>query len=178
MAVAEYLRVRGNRAIFISDGNPWKKPPPQVIVRGSEAMVKYLEDLDTFGSSLSNRLKVVLVGLGNAGKTSIAVRLERGAAADLPRSDERTVGVEIRDIELGPKPASEEQGSGLNLAIKLWDFAGQRAYYDTHQVGSLGHLQYGQRRRTSILYSSSFTLSAEGRLINTFNHCRRLSYTR
>lgn len=135
MAVADDLLTRGNVAEFFSDRNPWKKPPPEVIARGREAVVKYLQDLDTFGSALSNRLKVVLVGLGNAGKTSIAVRLERGSSGDLPRSEERTIGVEIRDIELGPNPAPRTKGSGSNLAVKLWDFAGQRAYYDTHQVG-------------------------------------------
>ncbi|CAM9397454.1 unnamed protein product, partial [Ascophyllum nodosum] len=77
---------------------------------------------------------VVLVGLGAAGKTSLAIRLEGRDGDSLPREEERTVGVEIRDLRLEPSPASHPQHSGQELAVKLWDFAGQRAYYDTHQI--------------------------------------------
>lgn len=137
IAFAENWLARGRTSWEIVHGNPWKKPPPEVVDLGPEAVVTYLQDMDTFGSTLSNRLKIVLVGLENAGKTSIAIRLQRGTAAALPRSEERTVGVEIRDIEMGPNPASRGKGPGLNLAVKLWDFAGQRTYYDTHQVSAL-----------------------------------------
>lgn len=96
---------------------------------------RFLKDLDDFGRTSSNRLKVVLVGLGNAGKTSLAVRLEGLASPrSLPTAEERTVGVEIRDIQLGPGPANGGSRGNVELDVKLWDFAGQRAYHDTHQV--------------------------------------------
>lgn len=101
-----------------------------------EYAARFLKDLEDFGRTSSNRLKVVLVGLGNAGKTSVAVRLEGLASSkSLPTADERTVGVEIRDIQLGPGPADGGSRRDAKLDVKLWDFAGQRAYYDTHQVG-------------------------------------------
>ena len=96
---------------------------------------RFLKDLEDFGTTTANRLKVVLVGLANAGKTSLAARLEsRRSSGPLPTAEERTVGVEIRDIQLGPGPANGGSGGYVDLDVKLWDFAGQRAYYDTHQV--------------------------------------------
>lgn len=99
---------------------------------GMEYAANFLKDLDDYGTTSSNRLKVVLVGLANAGKTSVAIRLE--GSGRLPTVEERTVGVEIRDIQLGPGPTAVGSGEDAELDIKLWDFAGQRAYYDTHQV--------------------------------------------
>ena len=117
-------------------GNPWKEPPRDVVDQGLDAVIRYLQDAERYGRRFSNRLKVVLVGLGSAGKTSLANRLEGRDGDSLPGEDERTVGVEIRDIHLEPSPVSHPQHSGQDLAVKLWDFAGQQAYYDTHQVCS------------------------------------------
>ena len=104
--------------------------------QGLHAVIRYWQDTERYGRRFSNRLKVVLVGLGSAGKTSLAIRLEGRDGDSLPGEEERTVGVEIRDIHLNPNPVSHPQHSGQDLAVKLWDFAGQRAYYDTHQVCS------------------------------------------
>lgn len=77
----------------------------------------------------------MLVGLGNAGKTSLlAVRLADPPYDFLPTTEERTVGVEIRDIQLGPGPADDKNDRNAHLDMKIWDFAGQKGYYDTHQV--------------------------------------------
>ena len=116
--------------------NTWKEPPSDVVGQGMDAVRCYWQDAKSYGRRFSNRLKVVLVGLGAAGKTSLAIRLEGRDGDSLPREEERTVGVEIRDLRLEPSPASHPQHSGQELAVKLWDFAGQRAYYDTHQVSS------------------------------------------
>lgn len=132
-AAAEGLAAR--HVIVNLGGNPWKEPPPDVVENGMTSAAKYLKDLDDYGRTSSNRLKVVLVGLGNAGKTSVAIRLEGGDPDHLPILEARTVGVEIRDIKLGLGPANEGSGGNAELDVKLWDFAGQRAYYDTHQVG-------------------------------------------
>ncbi|CAB1103818.1 unnamed protein product [Ectocarpus sp. CCAP 1310/34] len=124
------------RDVDVSTGNnPWTEPPADVLQVGLAYAASFLKDLEDFGRTSSNRLKVVLVGLGNAGKTSVAVRLEGLAPSKpLPSAKERTVGVEIRDIRLGSGPANARSGGNAELDVKLWDFAGQRAYYDTHQM--------------------------------------------
>ncbi|CAB1119512.1 unnamed protein product [Ectocarpus sp. CCAP 1310/34] len=114
--------------------NPWKEPPAKVMEKGMAHTAVFLKDLDDYGRAWYNRLKVVLVGLGEAGKTSIATRLEGRLGSSCPKPEERTVGVEIRDIKLGPGPTNEGIGPNDELDVSLWDFAGQRAYYDTHQM--------------------------------------------
>lgn len=125
-AVAEELAAR-KFLLVVLDNNPWEEPPPDVVKMGMTHAAKYLKDLDDYGRTSSNWLKVVLVGLGNAGKTSVAIRLQGSDSDHLPTPEERTVGVEIRDMKLG----------GGELDVKIWDFAGQKAYYDTHQVRGL-----------------------------------------
>ncbi|CAM9288692.1 unnamed protein product [Ectocarpus sp. 8 AP-2014] len=117
------------------DNNPWEEPPPEVVTRGITFAAQYLKDLDDYGRTSSNRLKVVLVGLGNAGKTSVAIRLQGGNPSNkLPIPEERTVGVEIRDMKLGVGQGNEGSRVRPELDVKIWDFAGQKAYYDTHQM--------------------------------------------
>lgn len=112
-----------------------------MLAKGMDHAASFLRDLDDYGRTWSNRLKVVLVGLGEAGKTTIAGRLEDRFGSRLPKPDERTIGVEIRDIKLGSSPATGGSVPNVELDVSLWDFAGQRAYYDTHQVGGLMHSQ-------------------------------------
>ncbi|CAM9825254.1 unnamed protein product, partial [Hapterophycus canaliculatus] len=132
-ALAERFAARGTPVS--TRGNPWKEPPADVLEMGMAYAAGFLKDLDDFGRTCSNRLKVVLVGLGNAGKTSVAVRLEGlEPSKPLPTTEERTVGVEIRDIQLGPGPVHGGSRGSTELDVKLWDFAGERAYYDTHQM--------------------------------------------
>ncbi|CAM9778627.1 unnamed protein product, partial [Pylaiella littoralis] len=120
---------------IVTGENPWTEPPADVLELGMAYAARFLKDLNDFGGTSSNRLKVVLVGLGNAGKTSAAVRLEGLASSQpLPTAEERTVGVEIRDIQLGPGQANGGSRGNTELDVTLWDFAGQRAYYDTHQM--------------------------------------------
>ncbi|CAM9092024.1 unnamed protein product [Laminaria digitata] len=117
-----------------TSSNPWKEPPASVMAKGMDHAVSFLRDLDDYGRRWSNRLKVVLVGLGEAGKTTIAGRLEDRFGSRLPEPEERTIGVEIRDIKLGSSPATGGRLPNVALDVSLWDFAGQRAYYDTHQM--------------------------------------------
>eukprot|EP00752_Nemacystus_decipiens_P005495 g4975.t1 len=131
-AVAE--RFADGETSVNTSGNPWMEPPATVMRQGMVKAASFLRDLDDYGRTWSNRLKVVLVGLGGAGKTTIAVRLEDRFGSRLPKPDERTVGVEIRDIKLGSSPTTKEGVPNVELDVSLWDFAGERAYYDTHQM--------------------------------------------
>jgi len=132
-AAAEGFAARDVNVILYD--NRWVEPPADVLRMGMAYAASFLKDLDGYGRIWSNRLKVVLVGLANAGKTSVAIRLQgRASSAPLPAVEERTVGVEIRDVQLGRGPADDGSGENAELDVKLWDFAGQRAYYDTHQV--------------------------------------------
>lgn len=96
-----------------------------MMAKGMDHAVSFLRDLDDYGRTWSNRLTVVLVGLGEAGKTTIAGRLEDRFSSRLPELEERTIGVEIRDIKLESSPATGERLPNVTLDVSLWDFAGQ-----------------------------------------------------
>lgn len=134
-AAAEAFAAR--KVTALTSKNPWNEPPADVMEKGMANAAGFLKDLEDYGRTSSNRLKIVLVGLGNAGKTSIAARLDALDPDSLPTKEERTVGVEIRDVKLGPGQASGASAKYGELDVTLWDFAGQRAYYDTHQVGEV-----------------------------------------
>ncbi|CAM9152581.1 unnamed protein product, partial [Sphacelaria rigidula] len=95
------------------------------MAKGMDHAVSFLRDLDDYGRTWSNRLTVVLVGLGEAGKTTIAGRLEDRFSSRLPELEERTIGVEIRDIKLESSPVTGERLPNVALDVSLWDFAGQ-----------------------------------------------------
>lgn len=136
-ALAERVATPLGNLSVATNGNPWSEPPADVLQLGMAYTARFLKDLEHHGRASSSRLKVVLVGLACAGKTSFAARLEGREV--LPTAEERTVGVEIRNVQLGPRHENVNRGSqeATELDVTLWDFAGQRAYYDTHQVGKV-----------------------------------------
>lgn len=96
------------------------RPPRPVVARGLDSAARWWRDIERFGEGTSNKLKVVLVGLAEVGKTTIVRRLTGGGPAC-----KRTIGVELTEW----KPRED-----LPLAVSLWDFAGQSEYYASHQI--------------------------------------------
>ncbi|CAN0171033.1 unnamed protein product [Scytosiphon promiscuus] len=89
---------------------------------GIESALGWWKDVKLFGEGKSNRLKMVLVGLAEAGKTTVVRHFTGGSIPNLP---DRTVGIEITDwrpLDEGP------------LRVSVWDFAGQADYYSSHQL--------------------------------------------
>lgn len=70
-----------------------------------------------------NEVKMLLVGRGGAGKTSLVERLLRGT---YNKEQESTTGIALRDWKL-PCPGGDE------VTVHVWDFAGQVIAHATHQ---------------------------------------------
>ncbi|CAM9859843.1 unnamed protein product [Chrysoparadoxa australica] len=107
--------------------NPWQKPPALVVEQNSpEAISSWYRDVEA-GKLKSNKLKVVLIGEGYAGKTSILRRM-KDEDAPLPEAsvEDRTVGIE--------RQKSFGLTSSGTVEAKFWDFAGQREYFSYHQL--------------------------------------------
>ena len=104
-------------------GNPWSRPPAAVMRSGVVAALGWWEDVKRYGLGKSHKLKAVLVGLAEAGKTTIVRHLTGGP---LPEHPDRTVGIEITPAW---RPSTEDP-----LQVNVWDFAGQADYYSSHQL--------------------------------------------
>jgi internalin A len=95
-----------------------------------EPLFAYLRSLAE-GAEPLYEAKLVLVGEGNVGKTTLlkALKSEKGEGA--PRKGETTthgVEIDIHGLKL-PHPAKD----GVEIQLNAWDFGGQDVYRVTHQ---------------------------------------------
>lgn len=110
-------------------GNPIADVPPGLLNdrwNGClSALQAYWHDLDRGGAP--NRVaKVLLIGNGYVGKTTLAHCLNWGAAPQEPIT-ERTHGIERQKIEL-------ELPREGRVDVWLWDFGGQERYHAMHRL--------------------------------------------
>lgn len=103
-------------------GNPLEEPPIEIVKQGKEAIRAYFSALEEQGRAL-NEVKILLVGDGGVGKTSLVKRL-LGEGFD-PNED-YTSGIKIVSQQI--KPGNEE------VKVNLWDFGGQEIMHATHQL--------------------------------------------
>ncbi|MBF0380416.1 MAG: leucine-rich repeat domain-containing protein [Magnetococcales bacterium] len=94
--------------------------------QGIDALKEYLQANDD-GQVVLNEAKLILVGDGEVGKTSLLGAMRRD---DWVENRETTHGVEvtIKPLEI------EHSGSGNKILFNCWDFGGQDVYKPTHQL--------------------------------------------
>ncbi|HET7013461.1 MAG TPA: COR domain-containing protein [Streptosporangiaceae bacterium] len=102
--------------------NPFQGPIAELAKAGSEILAGYLHSLKD--GEPQYEAKVMLVGEGEVGKTSLIASL-----LGEPFEDRRltTHGIEIRALDL-PNP-----DAGCELKVRAWDFGGQEVYRISHQ---------------------------------------------
>ena len=105
--------------------NPFQNPPRHIVEKGNDAILEYFRQKEATGAELLLEAKLILLGDGRAGKTSLANRLLGKA---LPTEADRTPGV---DIIIG-EYAFPVAGGGT-FKLNIWDFAGQDKYKPLHQ---------------------------------------------
>ncbi|MCP5102682.1 MAG: GTP-binding protein, partial [bacterium] len=111
---------RGGDGIFLY-GNPLELPPAEIIELGNEAIRQYFKALDG-GQLALNEVKVLLVGDGAAGKTSLAKAL-LGESFDINESQTHGINIERWKIKV----------NNTHITVRLWDFGGQEIMHATHQ---------------------------------------------
>ena len=104
------------------EGNPLPEPLPELIQQGGGAVAVYLRSLRD--GITQYEAKVLLIGEGNVGKTSLSAAL-RGE--DFVKGRLFTHGIEIQPVVL------RHPNAETDMVIRLWDFGGQEVYRITHQ---------------------------------------------
>ena len=103
---------------------PLNTPPPELIQQGNEAILRYFEQLEKEGIDRIFEAKLLLIGEGGAGKTTLCRKL-LNPAADLPKERESTKGIDIQ-------PMYFDLPDGMQFRLNIWDFAGQGKYQSAH----------------------------------------------
>ena len=103
--------------------NPLMKPPLEVVKQGKQSIKSYFDLIQSEDTTLLNEAKLLIVGQGGVGKTSLLKSLVSNGF------NEREISTEGIDIE---KWTIAIEGN-KSFDINLWDFGGQEIYYSTHQ---------------------------------------------
>lgn len=121
---AEVGRLKMLMVISLS-GNPWNDTFVSLVNQGTEHVLTYLRSLLEEGKS-QYEAKLLLVGEGNVGKTSLVASL---MGESFVENRITTHGIEIGRIDLPhPQPSINQ-----NITLNTWDFGGQEVYRVTHQ---------------------------------------------
>ena len=108
--------------IILLHGNPLETPPLEIVKKGKNAIKTYFKSLEEGKNLPLNEVKVLLVGDGGTGKTSLVKRL---LGHTIDKNEPQTHGINI-------KPWKIKKG-GDEIKVNLWDFGGQEIMHATHQ---------------------------------------------
>jgi hypothetical protein len=105
--------------IFIKE-NPLENPPVEIAKQGKEAILNYFRSEGE--KKTLNEVKVLLVGDGGAGKTSLVKRI---FWEEVDGNERQTQGINIRKLSINNKDRE--------IKANFWDFGGQEIMHATHQ---------------------------------------------
>ena len=103
-------------------GNQLREPLPEVIERGGAELITYLRSLED--AVIQYEAKLLLVGEGNVGKTSLVSALK---GEEFIEGRPTTHGIEISPILF------QHPDLSLDMTLRAWDFGGQQVYRVSHQ---------------------------------------------
>ncbi|MFM1798724.1 MAG: hypothetical protein RLZZ117_1002, partial [Cyanobacteriota bacterium] len=104
---------------------PLIHPSPETVQRGQDDVLNYLREIDLQGEDHLYEAKVLILGDGGAGKTSLLRRLYQ-TDRPLPAEEESTKGIDIHRHAF-------TNAAGRPFQLNVWDFGGQQIYHATHQ---------------------------------------------
>jgi internalin A len=119
-----------NLTSFYLDGNSSIKIPPEVVKQGGLAVRNYYRQRLEENTDYIYEAKLLIIGEGGAGKTSLANKLiDSNYILKLESSatpEKSTEGIDILRLNF-------VHPSGNPFRVNVWDFGGQEIYHATHQ---------------------------------------------
>ena len=103
------------------------------IQQGNDALIKYLEALQTQPQVRINEAKLMIVGEPMAGKTTLRVKL-RDTNAAMPTVEARTEGVYIDKETCQFDTLDMDTKTPIPFYYHIWDFGGQKVYKPISQM--------------------------------------------
>jgi internalin A len=121
-------------------GNPLSVPPPETLGDALteispapiDAIRSYFRQLRAGATNYLYEAKLLIIGEGGAGKTSLARKLANPRCELLP-DQKSTEGIEIIHWNFPVPPALAPDHKKNEYTAKIWDFGGQEIYFATHQ---------------------------------------------
>lgn len=117
-------RFNGTNGIFIKD-TPLGNPPIEIAKQGNAAILRYWEELERTKAKRLNEARLLIVGQGGAGKTTLKEKLKDPKAA-MPAPDATTRGIIIEPLQF-------KDTWGEDFTLQIWDFGGQNIQHYAHQ---------------------------------------------
>ena len=108
--------------------NPISNPPVEILAKSNYTIIQFLEDLALQGSAKLYEAKLLIVGDGGAGKTSLARKMESFENEMPKEGEDRTKGIDIQAM-----PIDNINTTETPFLMNVWDFGGQGYYHSTHQ---------------------------------------------
>ncbi|TYQ23664.1 GTP-binding protein [Pseudanabaena sp. UWO311] len=105
-------------------GNPISNPPMEIVNKGMDAIREYFQQLESEGGEYLYEAKLLIIGEGGAGKTSLANKIINPNYKLC--EEDSTKGIEVLHWSF-----CREDGN--QITINIWDFGGQEIYHSTHQ---------------------------------------------
>ncbi len=139
------------RGIFIDvDYNTVSIPPPEIKRQGLTSMIRWLEEYVAYDNIPLRQAKLLIIGAGDVGKTSLMTKL-LDPNAPLPPPDATTIGITVVT-----EPVTYTI-DGMEYTMHIWDFGGQDVYHPTHQFFLTKNSLYilmedGRKKKTDFYY--------------------------
>jgi len=106
------------------NSSQFEVPPPEVAEKGLSAIKDYFRQLRSDGVDYLYEAKLLIIGEGGAGKTSLANKI-LDPAYQL-KEENTTQGIDVTGWTFALE-------NGREFRVNIWDFGGQEIYHATHQ---------------------------------------------